>query len=81
MRHEVESSNSRRLAALTGAMETYCAVDGGKLEDPAVRDKILSNMMAPKEVVLKVDAQVCNIPRAHRFALEHSLGLVGLVIR
>lgn len=42
---------------LAGDVQTYVSTDGGTA-DPRSRDNMLNNFMAPKELKLKVDAQV-----------------------
>jgi hypothetical protein len=42
---------------LAGEEHSYVSMDGGTA-DPRSRDNILNNFMAPKELKLKVDAQV-----------------------
>jgi ATP-dependent DNA helicase PIF1 len=42
---------------LDGEVHTFASTDGGTA-DPRSRDNILNNFMAPKELKLKVDAQV-----------------------
>jgi hypothetical protein len=50
---------------LAGDVQTYTSMDGGTA-DPRSRDNILNNFMAPKELKLKVDAQV-NLPSSLLF--------------
>ncbi|SPQ22629.1 df3345b0-6ff7-4c15-ba86-c3a612f118ad [Thermothielavioides terrestris] len=72
-RQEVDSSNQRRLQALTGKLYRYEAVDGG---DPKVRDKLLANMMAPQAIELKKGAQVMLIKNMDETLVNGSLGTV-----
>ena len=43
---------------ITGKEQIYTAYDGGSIAEPSQREKMLSNMMAPKKLVLKEGAQV-----------------------
>lgn len=72
-RNEVENSNEKRLRALSGKVYKYDAFDTG---DPAIRDKLLQNMMAPKSIVLKKGAQVMLIKNMDETLVNGSLGTV-----
>ncbi|TPX09475.1 uncharacterized protein E0L32_009363 [Thyridium curvatum] len=72
-RNEVEASNSRRLAALGDQAHRFDAFDSG---DPAVREKLLANMMAPKAITLKKGAQVMLIKNMDETLVNGSLGTV-----
>ncbi|CAM1502948.1 Fc.00g077240.m01.CDS01 [Cosmosporella sp. VM-42] len=72
-RAEVEGSNEKRLKELSGKAIRYDAFDTG---DPAVRDKLLMNMMAPKTIELKVNAQVMLIKNMDDSLVNGSLGKV-----
>lgn len=72
-RNEVEGSNERRLRELPGTIRRYEALDTGK-ED--VRDKLLANMMAPKVIELKMNAQVMLIKNLDESLVNGSLGKV-----
>ncbi|KAL1882753.1 hypothetical protein VTK73DRAFT_878 [Phialemonium thermophilum] len=72
-RHEVDSSNERRLRALPGTSYRYEAMDSG---EQAVRDKLLQNMMAPKVLELKKGAQVMLIKNMDDTLVNGSLGIV-----
>lgn len=56
-REDVERANRERMEKLDGEVHTFASTDGGTA-DPRSRDNILNNFMAPKELKLKVDAQV-----------------------
>jgi ATP-dependent DNA helicase PIF1 len=73
MRHQVENSNLSRLRALPGKSEIFECIDTG---DEKVRDKLLSNMMAPKSLELKVNAQVMLIKNLDEYLVNGSLGKV-----
>ncbi|KAL2164297.1 hypothetical protein VTH06DRAFT_3513 [Thermothelomyces fergusii] len=72
-RNEVESSNQRRLKALSGKPHRYDAVDTG---DVKIRDKLLANMMAPPTLELKKGAQVMLIKNMDDTLVNGSLGTV-----
>jgi ATP-dependent DNA helicase PIF1 len=72
-RNQVENSNNSRLNALPGKAFQFDAFDTG---DPAIKDKLLSNMMAPKSLVLKKDAQVMLIKNMDDSLVNGSLGKV-----
>lgn len=72
-RNEVEQSNQRRLRELPGESYRYDAFDTG---DPTIRDKLLSNMMAPKVLELKKGAQVMLIKNLDETLVNGSLGTV-----
>lgn len=72
-RAQVEGSNEKRLRELPGKSYRYDAMDSG---DPAIRDKLLSNMMAPKGLELKVGAQVMLIKNLDETLVNGSLGKV-----
>ena len=63
----------RRLRALPGTPKRYEAQDTG---DPTLREKLLSNMMAPKSLDLKVGAQVMLIKNLDETLVNGSLGTV-----
>lgn len=73
-RNEVDSSNKRRLAALPGRSYFYPAHDSGK--EPQLREKLLSNMMAPAALELKKGAQVMLIKNMDEGLVNGSLGTV-----
>ncbi|EOO02136.1 putative dna repair and recombination protein pif1 protein [Phaeoacremonium minimum UCRPA7] len=72
-RNEVENSNEKRLKALPGKSYRYDAHDTG---DPAIREKLLQNMMAPKTLELKKGAQVMLIKNMDETLVNGSLGKV-----
>ncbi|KAF4950319.1 hypothetical protein FSARC_13237 [Fusarium sarcochroum] len=72
-RNEVEGSNEKRLRELPGTVRRYDALDTGK-ED--IRDKLLANMMAPKSIDLKMNAQVMLIKNLDESLVNGSLGKV-----
>ncbi|PHH74520.1 hypothetical protein CDD82_4898 [Ophiocordyceps australis] len=72
-RIQVTGSNEKRLRDLPGEIRRYDAVDTG---DPAIRDKLLQHMMAPKSLDLKVNAQVMLIKNLDETLVNGSLGRV-----
>lgn len=72
-RAEVEGSNEKRLRELPGKTHRYDALDVG---DPNIRDKLLANMMAPKSLDLKLNAQVMLIKNLDESLVNGSLGKV-----
>ncbi|POR38697.1 ATP-dependent DNA helicase PIF1 [Tolypocladium paradoxum] len=72
-RAQVESSNEKRLRDLPGRAHRYDSMDSG---DPAIRDKLLMNMMAPKSLELKINAQVMLIKNLDETLVNGSLGKV-----
>lgn len=72
-RAQVEGSNEKRLRELPGKIHRYEAADTG---DPAIRDKLLMNMMAPKALELKIGAQVMLIKNLDESLVNGSLGKV-----
>lgn len=72
-RAQVDGSNERRLRELPGESHRYEAMDSG---DAAVRDKLLANMMSPKSLELKINAQVMLIKNMDDTLVNGSLGRV-----
>lgn len=75
-REDVDRSNQSRMASLTAEEKQYTATDGGSLKDPNQREKILSNFMAPKRLVLRVGAQVMLIKNMDETLVNGSMGKV-----
>lgn len=73
LRAQVEGSNEKRLRDLPGRLHKFDASDSG---DPAVKEKLLGNMMAPKSIELKLDAQVMLIKNLDSSLVNGSLGRV-----
>lgn len=72
-RNEVDNSNEKRLRALKGKPHRYEAADTG---EPAIKDKLLQNMMAPKSLVLREGAQVMLIKNMDETLVNGSVGKV-----
>ncbi|CZT01095.1 related to PIF1 protein precursor [Rhynchosporium agropyri] len=75
-RNEVENSNAFRMRSLVGKSYKYEARDTGAITDVGMRDKLLSNMMAPKMLELKKGAQVMLIKNMDDGLVNGSLGKV-----
>ncbi|EDO16101.1 hypothetical protein Kpol_1001p13 [Vanderwaltozyma polyspora DSM 70294] len=75
-RYEVEKANNSRLAKLPGATMKYHAIDGGSLEDTELKERLLQNFLAPKELKLKIGAQVMMIKNIDATLVNGSLGKV-----
>ncbi len=75
-REDVDRSNRTRLQNLNTDGYSYTAQDGGTITDPTQRDKMLSNFMAPKDLELKVDAQVMLIKNVDETLVNGSMGRV-----
>lgn len=75
-RTEVDRANGFRLRNLPGRSHTYNAIDGGALEDDDLKDKLLANFLAPKELQLKIGAQVMMIKNIDETLVNGSLGKV-----
>lgn len=69
----MENSNERRLRVLPGKSYRFEAYDSG---DPAMRERLLQNMMAPKVIDLKKGAQVMLIKNMDETLVNGSLGTV-----
>lgn len=75
-REDVERSNSYRIQALNTEGFSYPSSDGGTITDPAQKEKLLSNFMAPKTMNLKIDAQVMLIKNVDETLVNGSMGKV-----
>lgn len=72
-RAQVDNANLSRIGALKGKVQRFEAHDIGKDD---IRDKLLQNVMAPKILDLKVDAQVMLIKNLDETLVNGSLGKV-----
>ncbi|SMN18732.1 similar to Saccharomyces cerevisiae YML061C PIF1 DNA helicase [Maudiozyma saulgeensis] len=75
-RNEVDRANNLRLNKLPGEVHFFKATDAGNLKDDELRDKLLQNFLAPKELQLKVGAQVMMIKNIDATLVNGSLGKV-----
>lgn len=75
-REDVERSNNGRMSHLQTEQKEYRASDGGMITDPIQRDKMLANFMAPKNLVLRVGAQVMLIKNIDETLVNGSMGKI-----
>jgi ATP-dependent DNA helicase PIF1 len=75
-REDVEKANRIRLDALNTEGWSYVALEGGTVTQPIQREKMLSNFMATKTIMLKIDAQVMLIKNVDENLVNGSLGKV-----
>lgn len=75
-RSEVERANYSRLSKLPGKAHVFHAIDGGALEDRELKEKLLQNFLAPKDLQLKIGAQVMMIKNIDATLVNGSLGKV-----
>ncbi|RFU24339.1 hypothetical protein B7463_g12002, partial [Scytalidium lignicola] len=75
-RNEVENANAFRMRDLHGKGYRFEARDTGTIKDEALREKLLSNMMAPKVLELKKGAQVMLIKNMDDGLVNGSLGKI-----
>lgn len=75
-RSEVERANSTKMSQLVGDVRLYEARDGGTITDKTMRDKLLSNCMAPESINLKKGAQVMLIKNIDESLVNGSLGKI-----
>ncbi|OAA71365.1 DNA repair and recombination protein pif1 [Cordyceps fumosorosea ARSEF 2679] len=73
LRAQVEGSNEKRLRDLPGEIHRFGALDTG---DKDIKDRLLANVMAPKSIDLKLDAQVMLIKNLDSTLVNGSLGRV-----
>lgn len=72
-REQVDYANNSRLNSLPGKAYKFEAHDTG---DPQIKDRLLANMMAPKSLTLKKNAQVMLIKNMDDNLVNGSLGKV-----
>lgn len=75
-REDVDRANHTRMAMLSGREESFPARDAGTISDPVQRDKMLQNFMAPKDLVLKLDAQVMLLKNIDETLVNGTVGRV-----
>ncbi|KXN87451.1 ATP-dependent DNA helicase pfh1 [Leucoagaricus sp. SymC.cos] len=75
-REDVEKANGMRMQRLRTQELKFLSTDGGTLTDPDHRNKMLSNFMAPKELRLRIDAQVMLIKNVDEQLVNGTMGRV-----
>ena len=73
---EVENANGARMRNLSGKEFDFRAEDGGMIQDPVQRSKLLDNCMAPASLKLKKGAQVMLIKNIDETLVNGSVGKV-----
>ena len=76
LREQVESANRQRLAALEGELMTFKAADDGEDNNEIRLTKTLENVMAPKELTLKLGAQVMLLKNMENGLVNGSVGKI-----
>jgi len=61
---------------LNSETRTFTSIDGGSLQDPGQREKMLSHFMAPRDLHLRVDAQVMLIKNLDDTLVNGSMGRI-----
>jgi ATP-dependent DNA helicase PIF1 len=64
------------MSNLSGPIHLYRAKDGGLIQDITQREKLLSNLLAPVELKLRLDAQVMLIKNTDETLVNGSVGKV-----
>jgi ATP-dependent DNA helicase PIF1 len=75
-REDVERANHGRMSSLDAQEKDFFASDTGTISDPAQREKMLSNFMAPKKLTLRIGAQVMLIKNMDESLVNGSMGKV-----
>lgn len=75
LRTEVDKANAARLTSLSGGIQLFEARDTGTAAADK-RAKLLDNMVAPKELQLKIDAQVMLIKNVDETLVNGSVGKI-----
>ncbi|KAH8835600.1 hypothetical protein DL96DRAFT_70560 [Flagelloscypha sp. PMI_526] len=78
LRNGVDASNNARMRSLGTDSVIFKAFEGGMVTDTEQRDRLLSNFMAPRELSLKVNAQVMLIKNMEEGILAN--GSMGRVL-
>ncbi|GLB43418.1 putative DNA-dependent ATPase and 5'-3' DNA helicase required for the maintenance of both mitochondrial and nuclear genome stability [Lyophyllum shimeji] len=76
-REDVDRSNSTRIVRLEGQQERYVSIDGGIIQDENQKQKMLANFMAPRDITLRINAQVMLIKNVDDTLVNGSMGRVG----
>lgn len=75
-REDVDRSNTERISRLHTDEARFTSVDAGILQDANQREKILGNFMAPRQLTLRLDAQVMLIKNVDEMLVNGSMGRV-----
>lgn len=75
-REDVDSSNAARLKMLKTESKMYQSADGGSITDEVQLQKELSNMLAVRQLELKVDCQVMLVKNLDDDLVNGSIGRV-----
>lgn len=75
-REDVDKSNGQRMQRLLTEELKFLSSDGGTITDPDQRTKMLSNFMAPRELRLRVGAQVMLIKNVDEQLVNGTMGRV-----
>lgn len=76
LRREADAANEVRMHRLEGSAHTYYACDGGIVTDPATRNRLLNDCIAPKTTILKEGCQVVLIKNIDETLINGSQGRV-----
>lgn len=76
LRREADAANEVRMQRLEGSAHTYYASDGAMITDPATRNKLLNDRIAPKVTILKEGCQVMLIKNIDKTLINGSQGRV-----
>ncbi|KAF5383613.1 hypothetical protein D9615_003724 [Tricholomella constricta] len=75
-REDVDRSNTSRISRLQTHQERYTSIDGGTIQDENQKQKMLANFMAPRDLSLRIDAQVMLIKNVDETLVNGSMGRV-----
>lgn len=64
------------MARLSTQEEVFTSTDGGTIQDMTQREKMLANFMAPRNLVLRIDAQVMLIKNVDDTLVNGSMGRI-----
>ncbi|RPA98111.1 hypothetical protein L873DRAFT_1569971, partial [Choiromyces venosus 120613-1] len=79
-RYEVDAANFNKMQQISGQSLVFEALDSGSVTDRNIRDKLLSNCMAPQKIELKINSQVMLIKNQDDTLVNGSLGrIVGFM--
>ncbi|KLO10923.1 hypothetical protein SCHPADRAFT_808206, partial [Schizopora paradoxa] len=76
-RADVDRANNMRMMKLTTESRSFEATDSGSISDSRQRERMLSHFLAPRTLIVKIDAQVMLIKNIDEHLVN---GLVGHVV-